>query len=87
MNNIFWKYIENKGEVTLNSVRNFASLQQLFAFKEFCKESRLRNILRTTNVTEFIKAILESFCKVLLGPYILVVPKRLVFFFLTAVEF
>ena len=44
-------------------------------------ESRLRNILRTTNVTEFIKAILESFCKVLLGPYILVVPKRLFFFF------
>ena len=49
-------------------------------------ETRLRNILRTTNVTEFIKAIRESSCKVLLGPYILVVPEQPVFF-LTAVEF
>ena len=44
-------------------------------------ETRLRNILRTTNVTEFIKTILESSCKVLLGPYILAVPKCSVFFF------
>ena len=49
-------------------------------------ETRLRNILRTTNVTEFIKTILESSYKVLLGPYILAAPTRLVFF-LTAVEF
>ena len=57
----------------------FCLPQQLFAFKEFRMETRLRNILRTTNVTEFIKTILESSCKVL-DPYILVVPKRPVFF-------
>ena len=49
-------------------------------------ETRLRNILRTTNVKEFIKTILESFYKVLLGPYILAT-LILPVFFLTAVEF
>ena len=66
----------------------FCLRQQLFAFKEFGKrmETRLRNILRTTNVKEFIKTILESFYKVLLGPYILAT-LILPVFFLTAVEF
>ena len=49
-------------------------------------ETRLRNILRATNVTEFIKVILESSCKALLGSYILEVPKWLVIF-LKTVEF
>ena len=80
MNNIFWKCIKNKGEVTLDSFRNLAYLSSYLAFKEFRMEARLRNILRATNVAEFIKAILESSCKVLLGPYILAVSKHLVFF-------
>ena len=44
-------------------------------------ETRLHNILRTTNVIEFIKTILESSCKFLLSLYILTVPKRSLFFF------
>ena len=44
-------------------------------------ETRLRNILRTTNVTEFINTILRISCKVLLGQYILAVPKHPAFFF------
>ena len=44
-------------------------------------ETRLRNILRTTNVIKFIKTILESSFKVLLGTYILVASTRPVVFF------
>ena len=35
--------------------------QQLFALKEFCMETRLSNIFKTTNVTNFTKAILKSY--------------------------
>ena len=86
MNNMFWKYIKNKGNGHVGQFSKFCLPQQLFAFKEFRMETRLRNILRTTNVTEFIKTILENSSKVLLGPYILAVRKRPVFF-LTVVEF
>ena len=42
-------------------------MQQLFAFKRFCMEMRLSNILKTTNATKFIKTILESTYKAVLG--------------------
>ena len=42
-------------------------------------EMRLCNILKTTNATKFIKTILESSYKVLLGTYDLVAPMRPVF--------
>ena len=38
----------------------FCLRQQLFAFKEFCIEMRLPNIIKTTDVTNFTKAILKS---------------------------
>ena len=44
----------------------FCLCQQLFAFKEFHMETRLRNILKTPNVTELIKTILKRSHKVLL---------------------
>ena len=43
----------------------FCLRQQLFAFKEFCIETRLSNIYKTTNVTNFTKAILKSSYRVL----------------------
>ena len=42
-------------------------MQQLFTFKRFCMEMRLSNILKTTNATKFIKTILESTYKAVLG--------------------
>ena len=42
-------------------------------------ETRLSNILKTTNATKFIKTILESTYKVELGTYNLAAPKRPVF--------
>ena len=38
----------------------FCLRQQLFAFKEFCMETRLSNIFKTTNATNFNKAILKT---------------------------
>ena len=61
-------------------------MQQLFAFKRFCMEMRLSNILKTTNATKFIKNILESTYKVVLGTYNLAAPTRPVVL-LRAVEF
>ena len=43
----------------------FCLRQQLFAFKEFCMETRLSNILNTKNVTKLTKAIVESSYRVL----------------------
>ena len=48
-------------------------------------ETRLSNILETTNVTMFIKTILESTYKVVLGKYNLAAPTQPVFL-LRAVE-
>ena len=49
-------------------------------------ETRLSNILKTTNATKFIKTILESTYKAVLGTYKLGAPTRLVFL-LREVEF
>ena len=62
MNARFWKDIQNKGKVTLDSFREFCLRQQLFAFKEFCM--KLSNISETTNV-KLAKAILKSSYRVL----------------------
>ena len=43
----------------------FCLRQQLFAFNEFYMETRLSNIFKTTNVTNFTKAILKSSYRVL----------------------
>ena len=43
----------------------FSLRQQLFAFKEFCMETRLPNIFKTTNVTNLTKVIQESSYRVL----------------------
>ena len=81
MNNILWKDIISKGEVTSDSFWNYAYVSSyLRKFLEKTMETRLRNILRTANVTEFIKTILESSYKVLLGPYTLATPTLPVFF-------
>ena len=49
-------------------------------------KTRLRNILKTTNATKFIKTILESTYKVVLGAYKLAAPTWLIILF-RAVEF
>ena len=49
-------------------------------------ETRLYNILKTTKATEFIKTIIESTYKVVLGTYNLAAPTRHVFL-LRAIEF
>ena len=49
-------------------------------------KTRLSNILKTANVTKFIKTILESAYKVVLGTYNLADPTRPVIL-LKAVEF
>ena len=51
----------------------FSLCQQLFAFEHFRMETRLGNISKATNATEFVKTILESSNKVLLGPCILMI--------------
>ena len=38
MNNIFWKYIKNKGEVTLDSFRNFAYFSSYLRLKSFARK-------------------------------------------------
>ena len=68
-------------------ISKFCLCQQLFAFKNFCLETRLSNILiKTTNATKFIKTVLESTYKALLGTSNLVAPTRPVFL-LRAIEF
>ena len=52
----FWKYIKNKDKVTLESCSKFCLLQQLFAFKKFCMETRLLNISKTANAKDFVKS-------------------------------
>ena len=54
----------------------FCLCQQLF--KWFSIETRLSNILKTTNATKFIKTILESTYKVVVGTDKLADPTRLV---------
>ena len=43
----------------------FCLRQQLFPFKEFCMDTRLSNIFKTTNVKKLAKVVLESSFKVL----------------------
>ena len=57
----------------------FCLRQQLFAFKEFRMKTRLHNISKTTNATNFTKTILESSCNFLLGTCNLAASKWLVF--------
>ena len=61
-------------------------MSQLFGFKRFCMETRLSNILKTKNATKFIKTILESTYKVVLGTYNLAAPTQPAFL-LKTVEF
>ena len=68
------------------TVFQFCLGQQLFPFKRFCIETRLSNILKITNAAMFIKTILESNYKVVLGTYNLGAPTRSVVL-LRAVEF
>ena len=47
-----------------NYVEQFSKFrlrQPFFAFEEFCMETRLANIFKTTNVTNLTKIILESY--------------------------
>ena len=92
-NNIFYSLGNQKWEKTNSWSWNMRSrwsefwlCQQLFAYKRFCMETRLNNILKTTNTTKFSKTILVSTYKVVLGIYNLVSPTRPVSL-LRAVEF
>ena len=58
----------------MDSFSNFAYVSSYLHLKDFSMETRLSNILKTTNATKFIKTILESSYKVLLGTYNFVGP-------------
>ena len=47
------------------TVSKFCLRQQLCAFKEFCMETRLSNIFKTTNVTDLTKVIQQNSYSVL----------------------
>ena len=48
-------------KITLHqTVSKYFLRQQLFAFKELLSETKLYNIFKTTNVTNFTKVVLES---------------------------
>ena len=47
------------------SVSEICLCQQLCAFKEFCMETRLPNIFKTTNVTNLTKVIQQNSYRVL----------------------
>ena len=79
---VHWKQIWGR----VGQFCKFCLCQHLFAFKRFCMETRLSDILKTTKATKFIKAILESTYKVVVGTYNLVTPMRPVSL-LRAVEF
>ena len=68
------------------TVFQFCLCHQLFSFKRFCMETRLSNILKTTNATKFIKTILKRTYKVVLDTYNLAAPTRPLFL-LWVVEF
>ena len=54
-------------------------MSAVFAFKRFCMETRLSNILKTANATKCRKTILESTYQVVLGAYNLAAPARPIF--------
>ena len=60
--------------------------QQLFAFKEFCMETRLSNIFKTTKVTNLAKVFQESPYRILQVTFKYKTLKQSVYF-LKAVEF
>ena len=49
----------------LGQFSKFCLRQQLCAFKEFCMETRLSNIFKTTNVTNLTKVIQQNSYRVL----------------------
>ena len=61
--NNYWKL--GKINAKLNSFWNFAYVSNYLLLFDFCMETRLSNILKTTNVTNFTKTILESSYRVL----------------------
>ena len=74
-NSWYLEYIENKwGQV--GQFCKFCLCQQLFAFKRFCMETRLSNILKNTNATKFTKTVPESTYKVVLDTYNLEAPTQ-----------
>ena len=81
----FWKYIKNKGKVTLER-SNFPLRKQLFVFKKFRMETRFCNISKTTKATDLIRTIMKSSCRVLLDACNLTTSTQLVFL-LRTVEF
>ena len=61
--NNYWKL--GKINAKLNSFWNFVYVSNYLLLFDFCMETRLSNILKTTNVTNFTKTILESSYRVL----------------------
>ena len=84
--NKFWKFIKKWTWGHVGQFSKFCLRQLLFAFKEFRMKTRLLNISKTTNATNFTKTILRSSYKVLLGRCNLTAPKRHIFL-LRALEF
>ena len=56
---------ERAFKIKVGQLWKFCLRQQLFVFKEFCMETRLSNIFKSTNVTNLAKVIQESPYRVL----------------------
>ena len=56
---------ERTFKIKVGKFSKFCLPQQLCSFKEFCMETRLSNIFKTTNVTNLTKVIQESSYRVL----------------------
>ena len=62
--NYFWKHIENKGNVILDTILNFAYSAVIFK-QRLLHEKNIAQYLKTKNFMTLIKAVLESPYKVL----------------------
>ena len=67
-------YSESTSKIKVRSRWTIFKILQIFAFKWFRMETRLLNISKNTKDENFIKTIIESSYKFLLGPYSLVAP-------------
>ena len=81
-----WKYIKNKGKVTLGSFQNFAYVNSYLHLKSFAWKREYLTSQKLQMPNDLIKTILKSCCRVLLDTCKFTASRQPVFL-LRAVEF
>ena len=81
-----WKYIKNKGKVTLGSFQNFAYVNSYLHLKSFAWKREYLTSQKLQMPNDLIKTILKSCCRVLLDACKFTASRQPVFL-LRAVEF